>query len=121
MPILKVKTEINLPKTVTKITGVTCDGCGKTENGDQNSRWDFHIPYDWIQIRVDAGEEYEEGYQRINQIFCEDCAIAKLEALMALGFKSHRHGSTNLLEDENCPGYNDMALCPTPEEYGSDY
>lgn len=58
----------------------------------------------------------EEGYAEVTQALCEEHYEIVAPALMALGFKSHNHHGTNLLDAEaECGGY---GKCPTPAEYG---
>jgi hypothetical protein len=69
-----------------------------------------------IRVTVMDGEE---GYANIVHLLCDDCLTKQVAGLRKLGFVDHRHGSTNLLEDEDCPGYiGSMHNCPTPSEYG---
>lgn len=58
----------------------------------------------------------EEGFAEVTQWFCQDHYDSIVPKLMALGFKSHNHHGTNLLDAEaDCGGYD---KCPHPVEYG---
>lgn len=107
---------------VKTVVSITCDGCGR----DDHEEWEWMIP-----ISVEAGERGEEGNQIVEKVYCDECCDPVLEALIALGFSTHYHGSTNFLEDP-CVEHA-YANCPTrqrarygnidPEEeaeYGSD-
>lgn len=59
--------------------------------------------------------EAEEGFADIMRLVCENHLDSMTKGLRNLGFRDHRHGGINFLEDPYCPGFNDMALCPTPE------
>lgn len=61
----------------------------------------------------------EEGYADITQLLCEEHLILMQDELPKLGFRDHRHGGINFLEDPNCPGTTgSMHDCPTPTGYG---
>lgn len=83
-----------------------CSKCGKTEEENSWGRM--------IDIRVITSEG-EEGFADITMYLCDECFTPIQEGLMALGFKDHRHGSTDFLEDMECPGW---GKCPTPTKYG---
>jgi hypothetical protein len=58
----------------------------------------------------------EEGYAEVTQWFCQEHYEEMAPKLMALGFASHNHHGTNLLDAEaECGGY---GRCPHPVEYG---
>lgn len=58
----------------------------------------------------------EEGYAEVTQQLCQHHYEEIAPKLMALGFKSHNHHGTNLLDAEDeCGGY---GKCPHPVEYG---
>lgn len=58
----------------------------------------------------------EEGYAEVTQWFCQEHYEEIAPKLMALGFKSHSHHGTNLLDaEDDCGGY---GKCPHPVEYG---
>lgn len=83
------------------------EGCGRT--GDDEG-WPTLI---YITVLTSPGEE---GYAEVTQAFCQEHYEEVAPALMALGFRSHNHHGTNLLDGEDeCGGY---GKCPTPAEYG---
>jgi hypothetical protein len=49
-------------------------------------------------------------------MFCDECAIKKLDGLIRLGFSEHRHGGMCMLEAPCVP--NPYDNCPTPIETG---
>jgi hypothetical protein len=60
----------------------------------------------------------EEGYAEVTQCFCQAHFEEKSQALIDLGWASHNHHGTNLLDaEETCGGY---GRCPTPAEYGAE-
>lgn len=61
----------------------------------------------------------EEGYSNITLLLCNDDLIHVTDELQKLGFSDHRHGSTSLLEDPDCPGFEYMESCPNPTHYGN--
>jgi hypothetical protein len=70
-----------------------------------------------IDIRVIIADR-EEGFADITQLICDtDIRILQIK-LMELGFKDHRHGSIDFLEDIECPGFEDMDKCKTPTAFG---
>jgi len=84
-----------------------CSRCGISEEDEQdNLLTDFTVEC----------ADGEEGFASITQLICGDCLPKMMADLQAIGFKDHRHGGINYLEDEDCPGY---GLCPTPSEYGN--
>lgn len=60
----------------------------------------------------------EEGFADITLLLCDDCSVGVFKGLQNLGFKDHRHGGANSLEDQNCPGADRMRACPTPTDSG---
>lgn len=86
-----------------------CSVCGIPESEAEYERL--------IDARVITADG-EEGFADVVQLLCEDHAQAMFVGLMALGFKDHRHGGANFLEDRECPGARSMDACPTPSEYG---
>ena len=59
----------------------------------------------------------EEGFADIIQLLCEDGLEAIQMELLKLGFKDHRHGGVDFLEDVDCPGFEDMDKCKTPTAF----
>lgn len=96
---------------VQTVVGYKCDGCGVEDD---------HPWPPWIPIKVEAGPPGEEGHQIVEQVFCDECDVAVLDALIALGFGTHYHGSTNFLEDP-CVGENVYEDCPNRQHdrYGN--
>lgn len=67
----------------------------------------------YITVLTSPGEE---GYAEVTQAFCQEHYEFTARVLMSIGFKSHNHHGTNLLDAEDeCGGY---GKCPTPAEYG---
>lgn len=57
----------------------------------------------------------EEGYAEVTQWFCQTHYEYMRNQLLSLGFGSHNHHGTNLLDAEDeCGGW----TCPHPVEYG---
>lgn len=83
-----------------------CSRCGVTEN---DAEWEM-----LFDVRVITADG-EEGFADVVQLLCNDHLIEVTEALVALGFKDHRHGGANFLEDNHCPGAERMNACPTPD------
>lgn len=94
-----------------------CSQCDVSE--DDTEDWEeFEWPglTDFTVICADG----EEGYANITQYLCARCFGPVRDGLVALGFKDHRHGSINFLEDEDCCLDGDAYHnCPTPSEYGN--
>lgn len=101
-----------------RVVARVCDKCGEREEAD-GKYGEFDDPM-WIPISVEAGETGEEGWNELERVFCGDCVTDVLFALGALGFQDHHHGSTNLLEDVDCPGAGNRTdvprICPTPSK-----
>ena len=58
----------------------------------------------------------EEGYAEVTQWFCQGHYEEVASILRALGFASHNHHGTNLLDaEDDCGGY---GRCAHPVEYG---
>lgn len=118
-----VEEEYTIPEQVKyreRVVARICDGCGAR---DEPKR-DYFNPT-WIPITVEAGETGEEGWNELERIYCDDCAINVLTELGKLGFQDHYHGSTNLLENIDCigSGYKEpFGDCPTPSSgpYGDE-
>lgn len=62
----------------------------------------------------------EEGFSRIEKWVCDEHLAELQDEFQRLGFVSHHHGSTTLLEDRSCPGYEVYGACPTPKGYGEE-
>lgn len=103
-----------ITRTEVEVVAYVCDGCGKRY--DTANMYNIYLPGEWVTITVEAGNKYEEGWQIIKRDFCDDCAPTELEKLANIGWKNHFHGSTNLLEDIECPGTENRELCPTPDK-----
>lgn len=90
-----------------------CSRCSKPESED------VHGILTPVQVVTAEGEE---GYADVTQLLCNDDLEEVLAGLMALGFKDHRHGGINYLEDDECKATYGSAGCPTPhdEEHGFD-
>lgn len=82
---------------------VECAVCGWTE--------------ELIDFRVIVADG-EEGYGDVLQYRCSEHCIEVLDGLKGLGFVTHEHGSTALLEDTSCVGSTQYGSCPTPSYYG---
>lgn len=89
-----------VPETVPAPPPLHCSYCGRT----------YHL----TDVRVIIAES-EEGWADEMRLVCENHIDSMTEGLRNLGFKSHRHGGINFLEDDNCPGRNNKAACPTPD------
>jgi hypothetical protein len=110
-----VETEITVPEHVSTrkvVVARVCDKCGLRDEKEPEDHY-FDDPY-WIPIEVHAGEAGEEGWDVAERVFCADCAPEILGALQNLGFATHYHGGTSLLQDETCPGDKMDGVCPTP-------
>lgn len=67
----------------------------------------------YITVLTNPGNE---GYAEVTQALCQQHYEKAADVLMELGFKSHNHHGTNLLDAEaECGGY---GKCPHPAEYG---
>lgn len=86
-----------------------CSWCGVLES---ESQWGILIP---VEVITNSGEE---GAADVVQLLCDEHAERVHHGLTELGFRDHRHGGANFLEDEECPGYKNMDNCPTPTSYG---
>lgn len=72
-----------------------CSRCGMPEFESEWGRL--------LDVRVVVAEG-EEGFADLTQLLCDKHAGEAIDALRRLGFRDHRHGGTNLLEDRACPG-----------------
>jgi hypothetical protein len=67
---------------------------------------------EWLtEITVETNPN-EEGFDQVTRLYCEQHDGDTIKALTDLGFKSHHHGGTALLEDRECAGYRNMDDCP---------
>lgn len=82
-----------------------CSVCGVPESSTEFD----HL----TDIRVIAAAG-EEGFADITQLLCDEHLTLIAYALVRLGFKDHRHGGANFLEDPDCPGASRFDDCPTP-------
>lgn len=74
---------------------------------------DEYLPLTYITVVTCAGEE---GYAEVTQALCSKHTQTVTEGLMDLGFKSHNHYGTNLLDaGAECGGF---GHCGMPAEYG---
>lgn len=89
-----------------------CFICGRTDSDNYEEGWG-----PCVDVAVLMAYE-EEGFSHVKKYVCNDHLIEMVDRFKALGFVSHHHGSTTLLEDDTCPGYNDYGACPTPKGYG---
>jgi hypothetical protein len=87
-----------------------CHWCGKSDDDNYDDGYgglvDFHL-------EVSVGEE---GYSNIVRYACQEHLVWLADEFNKLGFYNHYHGSTTFIEALDCPGYNDMDACPTPED-----
>lgn len=83
-------------------------GCGRRA-------WDDGIPLTYVRVVVLPGEE---GYGEVVQALCDTHLQMMRHALMALGFVSHNHHGTQMLDRPDvCGGYSG---CATPTRYGAE-
>ena len=109
--------EITVPEHVSSrkvVVARVCDKCGMRDEKEPEDHY-FDDPY-WIPIEVHAGEAGEEGWDVAERVFCDDCASEVLGALQKLGFGTHYHGGTSLLQDDTCPGSKYGVRVPHPVE-----
>jgi hypothetical protein len=92
----------------------TCDWCGKT---DTENLADGFGPLVDVTVMVANGEE---GFSHLLKYACQEHLEWLTDEFAKLGFVSHHHGSTTLLEDRTCPGYHTYGACPTPKGYGEE-
>lgn len=85
-----------------------CSKCGVSES---DSDIGYLIP---VEVIVNPDEE---GHSDIRMFLCNEDAIPVLDTIAKLGFVMHHHGSTCLLEDEDCIGNDYFGTCPTPWNY----
>lgn len=93
---------------------MVCSKCGTPEEDTPHGRL-----FD-VQVITCEGEE---GYGNVTMMLCDEqeCGPTIIEELIKLGFVDHKHGGTDLLQDENCIGaqYNEqhyLKPCPTPTD-----
>jgi hypothetical protein len=92
----------------------TCYICGRSDTDNIQEGWGPCVD---VTVVVANGEE---GYSRITKFVCNDHLVELTDKFAAMGFVSHHHGSTTLLEDRDCPGYAVYGTCPTPKGYGEE-
>lgn len=86
-----------------------CSICGIDE---KESQWGMLVDFTVICARG------EEGYADITQLLCDNCMPSTVHGLQALGFRDHRHGGINYLEDGSCcGGVNAFEKCPVSPGY----
>jgi hypothetical protein len=86
-----------------------CFRCGMTDSENEDNGYGGLIDFRVIT------SEGEEGYANELRFVCQDHFEELSEALIDLGFGSHRHGGINFLEDDKCPGARFIPkdeLCP---------
>lgn len=99
-----------LPKPAVR----TCSWCDITD--EQN----FQDGYgNLTDVRVITAAS-EEGFADIERFMCNGHLITVTALLRGMGFKDHRHGGINFLEDDHCPGFDHMEACPTPAKDDDD-
>lgn len=81
-------------------------GCGRTANDEG---WPTLI---YLTVLTSPGEE---GYAEVTRVYCQEHFEIVARQLVSMGFGSHNHHGTNLLDAEVCGGY---GTCPMPAEYG---
>lgn len=86
------------------IIPLRCSVCGISEDDEPNN-----LLTDCTIVIADG----EEGFASITQFWCGDCLELKITELTNIGFKDHRHGGINYLEDPDCVD------CLSPSEYGN--
>lgn len=75
--------------------------------------WDDGAPLTPVKVEILPGEE---GYAEVTQILCQQHLVEVAVVLIELGFGSHNHHGTNILDlDLECGGY---GKCPHDVEYG---
>jgi hypothetical protein len=84
-----------------------CSRCGLSED-----ETDWLVLLD-ITVKTCIGEE---GFSAVENLYCDECFSDVCDGLMALGFVSHRHGTTSSLEDMDCPGAENYGTCPNPTD-----
>lgn len=58
---------------------------------------------EWLTpVKVEVGEQGEEGWDFKTLLFCPVHEGRVIEQLIGLGFGTHHHGSTHPLSDESC-------------------
>lgn len=85
-----------------------CSKCGVKR------KW---VIYEHLETIILCVNPHQEGYAQITMLLCDRCCTPLYEGLIDLGFKNHDHGSTSSFDDQDCPGYEDLDLCP---EYNED-
>lgn len=98
--------------------GLTAPWDGQWRDDDRCSKcgvvgWEEDGYLIYITVLAHPGEE---GYVEVTQALCQRHYEEVAPVLLSLGFKSHNHHGTNLLDAEDeCGGY---GKCATPAEYG---
>lgn len=68
---------------------------------------------EWLtKIRVEVGEQGEEGWDFKEMLLCPEDETGIINKLIEIGFSTHHHGGTHPLADDSCPGAHDARLCP---------
>lgn len=108
-----------------------CSVCGAY---DENELYQGHVydlsdvsddadAMDWLtKIRVEVGEQGEEGWDFKELLLCPRHDRSIIFELIKLGFGTHHHGSTHPLADSCCPGEVSIEHCPVAKgEFISPY
>lgn len=90
--------------TVEELPPPRCSRCGISQDDEPDGFLS--------DVRVITADG-EEGHADVTQLLCGADLDAVLATLTEAGFKDHRHGGINFLEDRECPGW---GKCPTPNE-----
>lgn len=107
-----------------------CTVCGRVDQDAffNPNRYDIDVSADdtesaeWItKIRVEVGEQGEEGWDYRVLKLCEYHDSDIVKGLMDLGFKTHHHGSTHPLSDEDCHYGCSQQGSPYDDDYDGTY
>lgn len=86
--------------------------CGKT---DEANDAEFGGDLSDFTVEVRRGEE---GHSLVTRFACYEHEGELSEALMKLGFESHRHGGTTFLADDEDPACGGYGKCDLFDEEG---
>lgn len=93
---------VTKPTEELELPPLRCSRCGVTEDDEPDGFLS--------DVRVMTADG-EEGQADVTMLLCGRDLEEVLPVLRGLGFKDHRHGGINFLEDTECPGWE---KCPTP-------
>lgn len=84
-----------------------CYVCGSARHYGRESYDTTGIPddafdADYLTQVIVVTNPQEEGYDKVVRFFCDMHDAEAIEALEALGYQSHHHGGTALLQDQSC-------------------